>query len=203
MNDAGQVYGIPLFADEQSNAQAGVMAALSEREFGWAQVIIPDLSGYHDYADWLDRREGFQIGLAMAGVEVGTIPVALAPFLAWCRLTQTQPSERALDAFASTLFFFREPPTPRALPMVREDEFLSHAQTVEAFAPYDSFAHWRRHRAARHANMLKAGVRVEALPIKVSDFVEWSRCLGESTSEARLDAYATLVLEFLLQDPEA
>ena len=190
-------------ANAQSNAQTAVMAALSEHEFGWAQLAIQDISALYDYADWLDYREGFQIGLAMAGVQVEIIPVALTPFLAWCRLTQTEPSERSLDAFALMLFVLRKPPIPNALPVVREGEFLAYSQAVEAFAQHGDFSRWGQHAAARHEEMVRRGARVQLLPIKVKDFIEWSHCLGESTSEAQLDAYTALVLEFLMQDAEA
>jgi hypothetical protein len=203
MIDAGLDFAIPLFAGAQSNAQVAVMAALSEEEFARAQVLISDLSGRGDYADWLDYREGFLIGLSMAGVEIETVSVALPPFLAWCRLAQTRPSERALDAFALMLFLWRKPPGPIALAPARESEFQSDTQTIDTFASQGDFQRWSGHRAGLQASMAQAYGRIEPLPVNIDDFVQWTRCLGESASEVPLDAYATLVLEFLRQDPKA
>lgn len=200
MSDADLDAGIPLFNDGRSNAQIAVMAAISDHEFSWAQVVVPDLIRYPDYQDWLDHREGFQIGLSMAGVEVKTISIALVPFLVWCRLVQNRPSERSLDDFALTLFRMREPPEPVAHAVVRQSEFEAHAQAVDAFASHNDFDAWNRHRGIAQRDLAAAGIRSEALPISVEDFVAWSRCLDESTSEASLDRYAALVFEFLTQD---
>jgi hypothetical protein len=191
---------IPTFVDPQTRAHVGVIAVLSEQEFAWAQIVIPDLGSYLGFEDWLDCRDGFEIGLAMAGVDVRKISVVLSPYLAWCRLTGAQPSERSLDAFASILLFLRKHPTPVALAVVREDEFLSHAQAVDAFTPHINFEHWKTHRAAVQKSMSDVGVRIEPLPVNIKDFVEWGRCVRTPTSEAVLDSYADLVLEFLREE---
>jgi hypothetical protein len=191
----------PLFVEIRSDRQVVVMAELDDREFARAQVIVPDLNAYRDHDDWLDYREGLQIGQAMAGIDVRMTPIALSPFLVWCRLTQRKPSERALDAFAAIVFTLRRAPSPVGLPLVEEDAFWTHLDAVEAFASHQDFRDWVRHRAAVRMDIAAAGERVELLPISVEDFVEWSRCLGGDTSESSLDRYSALILEFLMQDP--
>jgi|SRR5579883_1482966 len=203
MSDADLDAGIPLFVDAQTNAQIAVMADISDHEFAWAQVVVPDLIRYPDYQDWLDHREGFQIGLSMAGIQVATVSVALVPFLLWCRLIQSRPSERALDDFALALFRVRKPPAPIALATVSEKEFNAHARAVDAFKSHSDFEAWNRHRAMAQRDLAANGIRFEPLLISVDDFLAWSQCLGESTCEASLDCYAALVLEFLAQDPRA
>ena len=42
-------------------------------QFGGAQAAIADLADCRDYDDWLDRREGLQIGLAMTGVDAAIV----------------------------------------------------------------------------------------------------------------------------------
>jgi hypothetical protein len=188
---------IPTFVDPQTRAHVGVIAILSEEEFAWAQIVIPDLSSFLGYDDWLDCREGFEIGLAMAGVDVKKVSVILSPYLAWCRLTGAQPSERSLDAFASMLLFLRKHPESIALAVVREEEFVAHAEAVDAFTSHVDFEHWKSHRAAVQKSMSDTGVQIEPLPVNIEDFVEWGRCIRTQTSEAILDRYAELVLEFL------
>jgi hypothetical protein len=99
-----------------------------------------------------------------------------------------------------TLFRLRKQPAPAALAVVTEDEFLAKAGAVEAFAAYRDFRAWEQSRAALQMDMTTADARAELVPIDVNDFIAWGRCLHERTSEASLDLYATLVLEFLIQD---
>jgi hypothetical protein len=200
MSDSGLDPETPLFVNIRPNRQVVVMAELAEKEFGWAQVVVPDLNEYASYEDWLDQREGLHIGQAMAGVDVRMTPVALSPFLAWCRLTRTKPSEYAIDLFAAVLFALCRPPSPIALAHVGEDAFRTHLDTITAFALHHDFQQWARHRAAVRTDIIVAGARAELLPVNLTDFVEWSRCLGGDTSELSLDRYAALVLEFLTQD---
>jgi hypothetical protein len=193
---------VSAFPDVQSGGGAVAMAVISEEEFAWAQVTVPDLAYHAGYQEWLDCREGFQMGLAMAGVEVKTVSVVLSPFLAWCRLTDSPPSEQALDLFASVILVLRLPPEPAVLALVREGDFEAHAADVGAFVRHISFERWREHRERIGEKLKAAGVRVEELPIRVGDFIEWGRCLGESSGEKALDAYAALVLEYLTDDYE-
>ncbi len=191
-----------MFVDPQSNAEVAVIAVISEEEFSSAQATIPDLCGYVDYHDWLDRREGFQIGLSMAGVIVNTVEVALSPFLAWCRLQETRPTERALDAFAALMSFLsRAEPGAEpgaAIALVDQAEFEHHRAAVEAFAQQGGYSEWRHYRDLLLKRIVESGRKVKALPIRVNNFVEWCRCLDQRTSEASLDAYATLILELLV-----
>ena len=194
----------PFFVSATQPSDGAVaMAMLCEEQFSAAQALIPDFNRYLSYEDWLDYREGFQIGLAMAGVDVKTIDVVLSPFLAWCRLSEIPASERALDAFASMILPLRDAPPAATIGIVSQKEFDAYANSVEAFAPHIDFDHWRRYRNDIRERIVKSGARVGDLPVEVSEFIEWSRCLGQRTSEASLDAYATLALELLTQDAEA
>ena len=192
---------IATVVDPLSHAHLTAIALLSPEDFSAAQGVVSELDAYLDYQDWLDSRDGFHMGVAAAGVDAKKIPVALATFLAWCRLTKTAPSERALDDFALMLRILRKPPPPVAHAEVRNDEFEAHARTVKAFAAHPDFKCWALHRAAAFDDLAAHGARIEPLTVNVDDFVAWSQCVGEVTSEATLDDYAKLVLEFLLQDP--
>ena len=81
--------------------RGAVLATISEEAFPNARACISGLDKYADYEDWLDCRQGVQMGLAMAGVEVRTIPIEIALFIDWCRETRTRPSEASLDIFAA------------------------------------------------------------------------------------------------------
>jgi hypothetical protein len=194
---------IATVVDPLSHAHLTAIALLSPEDFLAAQGVVSDLDAYFDYQDWLDSRDGFHMGFAAAGVDAKKVPVALATFLAWCRLTKTTPSERALDDFALMLRILRKPPPPVARAEVRNDEFEAHARTVEAFAAHANFEQWARHRVATRQGLAARDARIESVSVNLDDFVAWSQCVGEVTSEATLDDYAKLVLEFLVQDPTA
>jgi hypothetical protein len=194
----------PYFAPAtRPSGGAVALALLSEEEFALAQTLIPDFIKYLDYQDWLDYREGFEIGLAMAGIEVKTVNIAIALFQAWCRLSGTPLGVRALDVFASMVLLVRDPPLSAAIGVVSQSEFEAHAGSVEAFASHEDYDHWRRHRDSVRERIGKTGGRIVDLPIRIGDFIEWSRCLGQRTSEASLDIYATLAVEFVTQDAKA
>jgi hypothetical protein len=89
-----------IFGDGLSKADISVIALVAEDEFASAQAMIPEWRGYPSYEEWRDSREGYQIGLSMAGVEVRMVPITLATFLAWCRETKTPLSAGALETFA-------------------------------------------------------------------------------------------------------
>jgi hypothetical protein len=194
MSDSDIDPGILIFVDRHSKAETAVIALIAKHEFARARLVVPGLSVYSSYEEWRESREGFQMGLAMAGVDVKMVPVELTPFLAWCRLTGTPSSERALEAFASTILRFRTPPEPIVLAVVREQEFRAHSRGVAALSAHCDYWQWLRHRRAVHANAAASGLDVEELPILVGDFVEWSACVGQ-ISEASIDRYAQLVLE--------
>ena len=90
----------PIASDGMVPAFVGVFEAT---EFSIARSVILGLRTYADYNDWLDVREGLQIGLAMAGVDARIIRIELSSFLAWCGRAGRQPSEEALDAFAAVV----------------------------------------------------------------------------------------------------
>jgi hypothetical protein len=89
-----------IFVDGLSKADISVIALVAEDEFTSARYVIPEWREYSCYEEWLDSREGFQMGLTMAGVEVRMVPVALSSFLGWCRDTKTQSCAGALETFA-------------------------------------------------------------------------------------------------------
>jgi hypothetical protein len=201
MSDSDVEAGIRIFVDRQSKAETAVIALIAEQEFARAQAVVPDLNLYSDFADWRDSREGFQMGLAMAGVDVKMVPVALKPFLAWRRLTGIAANERALDAFASTILLFRTPPEPTVLAFVGEPEFAAHSRNVSALATHRDYQQWLRHRQTIRIKAAMSGLRVEELPIPLDDFVEWSVCIGQMC-ETSIDRYAQLLLEHFAYDFE-
>jgi hypothetical protein len=199
MSDSDVDPGILTFVDRHSRAETAVIALIAKHEFAWAQEVIPDLSEYSGYREWSESREGFQMGLEMAGVDVKMAPVALTPFLAWCRLTGAPPGERALNAFAAIILRFRARPEPRVFAVVRKQEFETHSRDVAAFSAYRDYRQWLRHRGATLANAAMSGLAIEELPIALGDFVEWSACLGQ-ISGTSIDRYAQLVLEHFVCD---
>jgi hypothetical protein len=202
MSVSGVDSGIPVFVDPTSNVESAIVALIDGNEFAWAQIVISELNDYCDFEDWLLSREGFQMGLAMAGVEVKTLSIALTPFLAWCRVTGAAPSERALDDFALTVSLFRGSPEPTVLAVVRKYEFEAHARDVAALSAYGDYERWVRHRRAIRARALESGVRIEELPILIGDFVKWSACADQfsESSNWSIDRYAQLALEYFSAD---
>ena len=61
------------------------------------------LKAYADYDDWLDVREGLQLGLAIAGVDVRIVRIELSSFLTWCGRAGRQSGEESLDDFAALI----------------------------------------------------------------------------------------------------
>jgi hypothetical protein len=82
---------------------ATFVGILDAAGFNAARSLMPELDGYADYWDWLDVREGAQIGLAMAGVLVRIVPIDLNRFVSWCEAVGLRPSESTLDAYAMSL----------------------------------------------------------------------------------------------------
>jgi len=166
-------------------------------EFGRARDAMPFLADYFDFDGWLDRCEGMQIGLAMAGVDATIIPVSLGRFLEWSRLTRTPFDEQALDDFATLALAMRNASVTTVMAVVSELEFATHSSRVAAFADYCDWRDWSRHREALRLKLEASGGRIAQLPIRVEAFVDWCVCLGQDTSEAALDRYAQLALERL------
>ena len=144
MNDFFTEPEIAVFLDRRSKAETAIIALVGEAEFAQAQTLIPDLEAYFDYEDWRESRDGFQMGLAMAGVDVKMVTVGLTPFLTWRRLTGAPASEEALDAFASTIGRFEASPEPLALAIVDEREFEAHSRDVAAFSAHGGDRQWSR-----------------------------------------------------------
>ncbi len=135
---------IVVFLDRRSKAETAIIALLAEEEFARAQTIVPGLNAYFDYEDWRESREGFQIGLAMAGVDVKMVTIGLTPFLAWRRLTKAPANEQALDAFASTITLLEAPPEPIALAIVDEREFEAYICATSPFSAHGGDRQWSR-----------------------------------------------------------
>jgi hypothetical protein len=202
MNDFVTEPEIAVFLDRRSKAETAIIALVAEAEFAQAQTLIPGLDAYFDHEDWRDSRDGFQMGLAMAGVDVKMVAVRLTPFLAWCRLTRTPPSEQALEAFATTTALYETPPEPLVLAIVDEQEFAAHSGDVAPFSAHCDYRQWSRHRRAVRIEAEMSGRVIEELPISVSDFVEWSVCVSP-LCEPSIDHYAQLLLEYFVRDADA
>jgi hypothetical protein len=194
--------GIPVFIDPSSRAESAVVALIDENEFSWAQIVVSGLSDYSDYEEWKESREGFQMGLAMAGVDARLLPIAVTPFLAWCRITGAAPAERALDDFAVKVSLFRSSPEPTVFAVVRKREFEAHSRDVAALSAFGDYERWVRHRRTVRARTVRSGRRVEELPILIGDFIKWSACAGpySDSSSRSIDRYAQLALEYFSSD---
>ena len=101
MSAFGREVAPRIFVDRHSKAGVAVIALVREDEFLLAQSVIPEWREYSSYQEWRESREGFELGLAMAGVDVKTPTVLLTRFIDWCDETKTRPGERALEAFAA------------------------------------------------------------------------------------------------------
>ena len=90
------------FIDAVSTPDSSHMVAayLTEGDYRLARMMIPEMSAFEDYEDWLDFRTGMFWGLQMAGFTVELIPVDLAEFATWRQTTLILPSISALDRFA-------------------------------------------------------------------------------------------------------
>jgi hypothetical protein len=190
----------PAVVDCKPQIETVIIGLVTEKEFQRAQSAIPDLARCCDYDDWLDAREGLQIGLAMAGVDARIVPVNLSSFLEWSRLSGMSADERALDAFALLASAARNSSDLRVFATVGELDFASHSRAIAAFAAHGGYDRWLRHRRARTADAIAAGLSVKELPIGLDGFLAWCACLGQTASEAALDRYAQLLLEHLTRD---
>jgi hypothetical protein len=168
-----------------------VIGLVSESEFPGARAAMPELNDCADYQEWLDFREGLQMSLAMAGVDVRMATVSLSSFLAWCRAAGQPPTEQSLDAFAALRAPPREAPAVGAF--VRRADFERYRGAVAALARCQNYEAWLRHREARRRRSRRVFVD---FPVQIRDFLVWCTCLGEGTSEASLDTYAGLMKEY-------
>ena len=87
--------------DAAPTSESVTFGLIGPEEFDEARSVVAGLEAYPSFSDWLDCREGLQIGLSLAGVEAALIRVRLAGFALWCDLTGRSPSLRSLDAFAA------------------------------------------------------------------------------------------------------
>ena len=186
--------------DDKAQVKSEVIGLVAEREFERARTEIVELTAYPCYCDWLDAREGLQIGLSMAGVEATTVCVSLSSFLKWTALTGASRDERALDAFAALAGAVREADALRVLAVVGGYDFATHPRQVAAFAGRRDYRGWLRHRRTMRAAAIADGLHVEELPIRLDGFAEWSACLRQGVCEAALDRYAHLLLEHLTSE---
>jgi hypothetical protein len=188
------------FVDRKTRAQSAVIGLVAEREFERARIAIAELAAYPSYRDWLDAREGLQIGLSMAGVDAATVCVSLSSFLQWRGLAGASSDERALDAFAALASTVRGADALRVVAVVGAFDFATHPDEVAAFAGRRDYRAWLRHRWAILAQAIADGQHVEELPIRLERFGQWCACVGQSASEAALDRYAQLLLEHLTSE---
>jgi len=76
-----------------------VAADLAEGDYRLARMLVPELSAFEDYDDWLDFRTGMLWGLEMAGFTVSLVRLRLDEFVVWCEKISILPSISALDLF--------------------------------------------------------------------------------------------------------
>ena len=190
------------FAAPAGWAEANPVAfgLLSERDFVRARSVVPGLGDYDDYADWLDAREGFQMAHSLAGVDVAPVVVEIEAFLRWCALTESAPSEAALDKLAALAHAFTGPLQPAVFARVSEREFAQYSRVVPALKAARDPAEWRERRARVRATAAGLGLQVEEMPVRIAPFVSWCSCLGQAASVTALDRYALLLLEELTTD---
>lgn len=186
--------------DDTAQVIPMAIGLLVEREFNRARTVIPDLLGFPSYEDWLDAREGLQVGLSMAGIDAPMVRVGLTSFLEWSDLTGVRYDERAFDAFAASVLTVRRARGLRVLAVVSEFDFARYARGGDILAGHSDYQSWTRHRRQSRAVALGAGMQVEELPVRLGTFVEWCSCLGLSACEAALDRYAQLLLEHLASE---
>ena len=92
------------FIDPASTRDSSRVVAgdLTEHDYPSARMIVPELSPFEDYEDWLDFRTGTLWGLEMAGFTVSLVPVNLKEFADWCESRSILPTISALDRFAAS-----------------------------------------------------------------------------------------------------
>jgi hypothetical protein len=182
-----------------TGARKPAIGLVCQAEFAAAQGAIADLTGYCDYEDWLDTRQGFQMGLAMAGVDVTPVFVGLSSFLKWCALTGIESTERALDEFAGVAMAARSSSGLRVFGEFREIDF-ARGVPGDTFADDGDSREQVHARRATRADAAFAGSQVQTLPVRRDGFVDWCICIGLRPSAAALDRYAQLLLEELTDD---
>jgi hypothetical protein len=186
-------------AERPGDGSVEFVAMLSEVDFEAARAVIADFALYADYEDWLDDRYGMVVGLCSSGVDARMMTVEVARYLAWSRYAKLTPSEKGLDEFVSAAAIvcghLRADVDLTTIATVSQAEFSAYFDLLEAFQVTGDYANWLARREAAVQGALASGAIVCRAPAPIAEFLEWTRCLGERSSEALLDRYAALTLE--------
>lgn len=189
----------PVF-DRRVRLAIAAIGLFDESEFARARMKFADLAIYSDYQDWLDSREGLQIGLSMAGVEAKIVRVRLASFLRWRALAGAACVEPALDAFARLAMTVKDDRRSKIFAVVSEADFAQRRFAAGAHFGRADFNRWVKHRDRLRASAVALGLSVGEQPVRLSEFFEWCDCLGLRAAEPALDRYARLLLEHLASE---
>jgi hypothetical protein len=188
--------------DAAPTSEGVTIGLIGPEEFDEARSVVAGLEAYPSFSDWLDCREGLQIGLSLAGVEAALIRVRLAGFALWCDLTGRSPSLRSLDAFAAFVETLRRAPSAAVVAQIDARQFAAHRGRLAAFDGQRDYDAWSERRRRMRERAVAAGLHVVEQPVQIGKFVEWCACVRESGSEAALDTYAALLLEYLVESGE-
>ena len=96
-------------------SESVIVGILDATDFEVARPLMPELQTYADYSDWLDLRQGAQIGLAMAGIDARVVTVDFQRFVSWCESCRVDPTESALDVYARMVAEFSAIGAPSSL----------------------------------------------------------------------------------------
>ena len=195
MNDVHPAVKLFPGVDAASTRESMTIGLIGPDEFELGRNVIAGLEAYPSFLDWLDCREGRQIGLSLSGVEATLMRVRLAGLLAWCDLTGRSPSLQSLDAFASFIAPLQRLPSLAVAALVDARDFAARRGVLDGPRDYVAWSERRRRICQRG---VAAGLHVVEQPVRLERFAEWRVCVGEAESEAALDNYAALLLEYLL-----
>jgi hypothetical protein len=188
--------------DTGSTSESATIGLIGPDEFDMGRSVVAGLEAYPTFSDWLDCREGLQIGLSLAGVEATLIRVRLAGFMLWCDLTACSPSLCSLDAFAASVDALRRAPLSAVVAEIDSRQFAAHCGRLAAFEGQCDYGAWSERRRRIRERAAAAGLRVVEQPVRIGKFVDWCACVGEAGSEAALDTYAALLHEYLVESGE-
>ena len=158
----------------------------------------PFLADYLDFDDWLDRCEGLQIGLAMAGVDATIVPVRLGRFLEWMRLTARASRRARARRVSPTLALAMRSASVRMRWPLSANWISSRIPGASPLSPATAtppLAAASRGAAGETRGEPARGSRT--LPICVDAFVDWCACLGQAASRRRSIATPSSLLEHL------
>jgi hypothetical protein len=144
-----------------------LIATLDQAGFERAQSAIDVFQQHDSYEDYRCDREGRLLGLAFAGQGARLVPVSIDHFLTWSASTGEPPTAARLDAFVALIEAFRRDPKARPGP------FLGTDAVSESAVRRDSLS----------------------FPVDSGSYRDWLACLGESSPESLLCAYAGLLAE--------